>query len=87
MALLILRGERSFINTSSFFRSRYHSLCTGVVVVEEPKADLTSALISSGDAHLCRLPIENQGEVMGTERSVRITLNGSLTLLVPKMTY
>jgi hypothetical protein len=76
MALLILRGERSCINNSSFFRSLYHSLCTGVVVVEEPKADWALGTFFTGreDTHLCRLTIEYQGEMMGTESSVSISL-------------
>ena len=76
MALLILRGERSCINSSSFFRSLYHSLCTGVVVVEEPKADWASArfFVEMADTHLCRLTVEYQGEMMGTESSVCMSL-------------
>jgi hypothetical protein len=62
MALLILRGERSCINSSSFFRSLYHSLCTGVVVVEEPKADWTSAtyFILYRESRYSPLPLDHR---------------------------
>jgi hypothetical protein len=39
MALFMLRGDRSWMSISSFFLSLYHSLCTGVLVEEEEKAD------------------------------------------------
>jgi hypothetical protein len=84
IALLMLSGERSCINISSFFLSLCHSLCTGFVVVEEPNADWTSTT-AAYETHLCRLTIEYQCKVLSAMGSA-LWSNPviSLTLQVPK---